>query len=150
MFLKSLFKKKQVEEVAIKEEALTASSARNVVKLAKLQNTNNDLVKARSKDLDSIYALIKEQALKGKPETKILIIIEEFFLEVNRASSSVFVPAIFGYSADSLSAVQKLIKEDLSNLGYTIVVRGVNLPIKRIQGDSLSVPVGHELTITWG
>lgn len=150
MFLSKLFKKKAVEEAPVQEEAITASSARNVVKLAKLQNVNNDLIKAKTKDLSLIYALIKEQAFKGKPETKILVIIEEFLLEVTRASSSVFVPAVFGYSADSLQAVQKLIKEDLSNLGYTVVIRGVNLPIKRIQGDSLSVPVGHELTITWG
>lgn len=148
------FKKGKSKDVsdAISQESriFTASSARKATDLSSMQAALSSAAKAK-KDLEEVQEVIKYEALKGKAQCRVLLIIPDYEEELIRQSpiANIEVQKRLQYRVEDLGNAQSYITKELQRAGYQVVIRSLSLQIRRVQGDQGTFFIGQDLLISW-
>jgi len=131
-------------------ELFSAKAANKVAKLSSMQLSLNAAIKTKEV-LKNINESIKEQASLGKLQARYLLLVPDYVDELVRQipNTRKEVQEIFPTRLEDLAATQDYIKVQLGLAGYSVTIRSLNLQVQRVQGDTGTFFMGHEIFVTW-
>jgi hypothetical protein len=128
----------------------TAKAAKNATQLHQTK-ANTELSENIESAKGQVFLAIRQAIRNGKMQTKIAVINEqlEIVMVEQIPFAKVETPGIIALPEICLGEAARQYKAELNSLGYNVIIRNLNIQYKRLLGDAITAPLGHELHITW-
>ena len=132
------------------QNGFSAEAAKNTAKLSN-QVLALKLIEKLPEYSNDTKGLIKQLALDGKSQARVLIINKIYKDELHKQFSNIDseVDWYISLRVEDVGIVSSHIKKELEQLGYIVTLRELKIQVKRVQGDVASFFAGHDMTINW-
>lgn len=132
------------------EIAPTAKAAKNATHLYQIKS-NTEVAENIERAKSLLFLAIRQAISNGKLQTKVAIINEQLQIVMHEQIpyAQVETPGIVSLPENCLGEAARVYKAELNSLGYNVIIRNLNIQYKRLLGDAITAPLGHELHITW-